>query len=44
MKDKIKETAEEIHKVRSGRVLSIRTCVLVELGHITFPMWTYLPI
>lgn len=44
MKDKIKETDEEIHKVRSRRVLSVGACVLVELGHVTFPMWTYLPI
>ena len=44
LKDKIKETDEEIHKVRSGRVLSVGACVPVELGHVTFPMWTFLPI
>ena len=47
MKDVIKDTDEqpdeEIHKVRSGRILNTGASVSVELGCVTLPGWMYLP-
>ena len=39
MKDTDEQPDEEIRKVRSGRVLSTGTSVLMELGCITLPVW-----
>ena len=40
MKDTDGQPDQEIHSAKSGRVLSIRASVPVELGSVTFPAWT----
>ena len=42
LKDMIKDTDEEIHRTRSGRVLSTGVC-LHGVGYMTFPFPALLP-